>query len=527
MKKQFIILGLLASIIIATTACKKESFSDYYRNPSKITESSIEKQYTGVIMGFKELIIPTYRNLFVTLRPTINRYIQTLGWVNEANQLTVGAAATSDRWEQYYKGLAQFKDLEVIFNKLNTIDQSEQRVFYLTSKVLFYDQSQQMVDLFGDIPWSEAGKLNTNGGNYAISYPKYDSAEEIYTVMLDDLKNISNELNNLTIPSNIISSFKTQDLINNGDLDLWKKYCNGLRLRLLTRVSGNSTFSTRSASEIAEIINNPTTYPLGLSNDDNAVIKIFDSGSKISSDGIKDAFEAEGNWYANLASKKMIDDMNSNADPRLPFIFEPGSTANNIFIGLDQSLGAVPQTDLARGGTVAIYNRSTFSRNKFFPGLLMTATEVNLLLAEYYIKNSNNATAKIKFENAIKESISLYVSIRVNSDDNTVSAANPPSVIAINNYLTNINWNGSTNKIELIATQKWIHFNLVQAIEAWSEVRRLNFPKFDVQTQNSDLFKTIPKKFTLPSSEQTYNSVNYEKIRNQDTQNTALFWDVN
>jgi len=157
----------------------------------------------------------------------------------------------------------------------------------------------------------------------------------------------------------------------------------------------------------------------------------------------------------------------------------------------------------------------------------MTATEVNLLLAEYYIKNSNNATAKIKFENAIKESISLYVSIRVNSDDNTVSAANPPSVIAINNYLTNINWNGSTNKIELIATQKWIHFNLVQAIEAWSEVRRLNFPKFDVQTQNSDLFKTIPKKFTLPSSEQTYNSVNYEKIRNQDTQNTALFWDVN
>ena len=133
MKKQFVILGLLASSIVAITACKKDSFNEFYRNPGKVTESSIEKQYTGVIMGFKELIIPTYRNLFVTLRPTINRYIQTLGWINETNQLTVGAAATNDRWEQYYKGLAQFKDLENIYSKLSEEEKAEKRVFFLTS----------------------------------------------------------------------------------------------------------------------------------------------------------------------------------------------------------------------------------------------------------------------------------------------------------------------------------------------------------------------------------------------------------
>ncbi len=526
MKKQFIILGLLTSSIATITSCSKASFDDYYRNPSKITETSIEKQYTGVTMGFKELIIPTYRNLFVTLRPTINRYIQTLGWINEANQLTVGAAATTDRWEQYYKGLAQFKDLENIYSKLSQEEQLEKRIFLITSKVLFYDQTQQMVDLFGDIPWSEAGKLNANGGDYAISYPKYDSAEDIYKIMLDDLKSINTELSTLTVPNNVTNSFRTQDLINNGNLDLWRKYCNGLRLRLLTRVSESTTFSARATSEIAEIVNNPTTSPLGLTNQDNADIKIFDSGSKVSSDGIRDAFEAEGTWYANLAGKLMIDNMNLNVDPRQAFIFEPGVKANNVFVGLDPALGSVDQTDLARGGTISIYNRSTFSRNKFFPGILMTATEVNLLLAEYYVKNSNAQAAKTSFENAVKESIDLYVYIRSNSDDNTVAAANTPTTTEVNNYLTNINWDGSSNKIELIANQKWIHFNLVQAVEAWSEVRRLDYPKFNVLTQTSDLFRTIPERYTIPANEQTYNSTNYEKVKNQDVQTNKIFWDV-
>lgn len=526
MKKQFLILGLLASFISITTSCKKESFDEVYRNPSKVTETSVDKQFTGVIVGFKELIIPTYRNLFVTLRPTINRYIQTQGWLNEANHLTVGGAASTDRWEQYYKGLTQYKELESLYDKLGEAEKNEKRIFFLAAKILFYDQTQQMVDLYGDIPWTEAGKLNANGGDYTISYPKYDSAQEIYTSMLDDLKAISTELNMLSIPENITKSFNTQDLINNGDLSLWKKYCNGLRLRMLTRVSSTSQFSNRSSSELAEIINNQSTYPLGTTNADNAQIEVYNAGSKISSDGIRDAFEADG-WYANLASKKMIDEMKAKADPRLPFIFEPGASANNQYIGLDQSLGNAAQADLARGGTIAIYNKSTFSRNKFFPGLLLTATEVNLLLAEYYNKTGNASNAKTAFENAVKESISLYQSIRSKSDDNTTPAAAEPNTAAINTHLANLNWDGSSNKLQLIATQKWIHLNLVQAIEAWSEVRRLDFPKFEVPTQSSDINKTIPVKFTLPTSESTHNKTNYDQIKDQDNQNTKLFWDAN
>ncbi|HAT92612.1 MAG TPA: SusD/RagB family nutrient-binding outer membrane lipoprotein, partial [Sphingobacterium sp.] len=73
--------------------------------------------------------------------------------------------------------------------------------------------------------------------------------------------------------------------------------------------------------------------------------------------------------------------------------------ANGAYIGLDQSLTSAEQTALISGtpanpSKIAIYNRSTYSRNEYFPGLLITASEVNYLLAEYYNRTGNNAAAK-------------------------------------------------------------------------------------------------------------------------------------
>src|SRR5690606_7372827 len=108
----------------------------------------------------------------------------------------------------------------------------------------------------------------------------------------------------------------------------------------------------------------------------------------------------------------MIDHMVTNVDPRLPFLFEPGVNANGEFKGLDQSIVSAQQSDLARGGTISIINRSTVSRNQYFPGILFSAAETNLLLAEYYQKNANPTLAKTAFENSVKESVDLWRAIR-------------------------------------------------------------------------------------------------------------------
>ncbi len=527
MKKQLIFLGISLITLTYNSSCKKESFDDYYRDPSKVTETTVEKQFSGMIYNYRQLIVPEYRNLFVTLRPTIFRYLHITGWINEQNQLLPGAAAIEDRWSRYYEGLAQYKELETIYNNSIDVEKEEMEIFFLAAKVLFYDQTQQTVDLHGDIPWSKAGLLSRNNSDYQNSYPEYDKAVDIYTTMLDDLKAMSTKFSTMELSNSIQDKFKAQDLINTGDLDLWRRYCNSLRLRMLTRVSASSQFSARASQELNEIISNPTLYPLINTNAENAQLDIYNlDDNSIQTKGIRDAFEASG-WYANLASKKMVDIMTEDKDPRIKIMFEPGENAAGVIKGLDQSLTTGVQTNQASGGQIAIYNRSTFSRNQYFPGILFSATETNLLLAEYYLNTGNITAAKEKFETAIKESIQLYTSIRSKSNDNTVTATPAPTVSEINTFLANVNFTSASNKLELIATQKWIHFNVLQSVQAWSEVRRLDYPKFTYVVQNSDIQKTVPVKFTLPPSESIYNTENYNVVKEQDNLSTKLFWDVN
>lgn len=527
MKRYILILGFFAATLMYTSSCQKSAFDDFYRDPSKVTEATVERLFTGMIYSYRQLIMPEYRNLFVTLRPTIFRYLHITGWENEENQLLPGGAAIEDRWTRYYEGLAQYRELETIYNNSVAVEQEEKRIFLLAAKVLFYDQTQQIVDLHGNIPWSKAGMLSTNNSDYLSSYPAYDHGEDIYNVMLDDLKAISTELKTITVSQSMQDRFKTQDLINGGDVALWEKYCNSLRVRMLMRVSESPDFAARATQELTEIIGSPATYPLIMTNEENAQIEVFSiNDNSIHTKNIEDAFEADG-WFANIASKRMIDHMVENRDPRLPFIFEPGAEADGEYIGLDQSLASPVQSDLLRGGTIAIINRSTFSRNQYFPGVLFSATETNLLLAEYYQKNGNAAAAKTAFENSVKASVDLYRFIRSKSANNVVPAPASPTQAQINTYLSNLDWDGTSDKIELIATQKWIHFGIIQSIQAWSEIRRHDFPTFDFRIQSSDIQKTVPVKFNLPPSEATYNAENYNAVRDQDDINTKLFWDIN
>lgn len=523
MKKNIIFyIGFGAIAATGLISCKKSSFDSNYRDPNKVSSTTIGKQFTGMIYASKDLTVPSYENYFVILQKTALRYVQATGWANEINQYIPGAAAVGDRWNRYYATLAQFRELQKVYNALSATDQTNNKIYIDVAKIFMYDLTQQTVDLYGSIPFSKAGMLSTNGGVYSNSYAPYDKAEDIYTTMLDDLKSISAELNSISVPSVLAASFKTQDIINGGSVDLWKKYCNSLRLRMLTRVSATSQFSSRANQEIADIVNNQSNNPIILSNSDNSQIDIFNTSSDINSTGLNQGLESSG-WFSNIVSQVIVNSLNTNNDPRRAYILEPGAKANGAYIGLDQSLTSANQTTLLNGGTIAIYNRSTYSRNSKFPGILMSAAEVNFLVAEYLAKN-NNASAKSYFENGVKASIQMYQNIRAVSPDNTVSAPTPPSSSDVATFVSSLNWDNTTNKQQLISTQKWLHFNIINPIESWAELRRTGYPVLTFPVQNTDLQKVLPLKWPLPSEESQYNSSNYAAVKDQDNVNTPLFW---
>jgi hypothetical protein len=534
-----ILLITVAVVSIGFTACKKKDFEDSYADPGKVSTSTVEKQFTGTLLtriwtntdkGNHGYVVPQYWNYFVILRTTLLHYTQAVGWENYDNQYVPGAAAIGDNWKDYYYFLAQYRELQTIYSKLSSSDQTAYRIYMIAAAVFLYDQTQKMIDLHGDIPFSEASLLGVNGGNYTASAAKYDDAATIYTTMLDSLKSYSNELNTITVPDYILNKFKTQDLINRGDLTLWKRYTNSLRLRMLTRVSGVSAFTSRVNSEIAAILSTPATYPIVTANDENIKVSVYNTGSDISARSFRNGLEDS---YGNMAGKVMIDHMKNNSDPRLRVMFEPGKNAGGVYTGVNQTGNRLTQNQgIVRDSTIALYNRSSISRNQSFPGFLINAAEVSFLQAEYYLKGSNLTAAKTAYENGIRQSIEYYYAIRSLSAEPVSGPVTPPNATEVNAYIASpdVNWDlalTTTDKLKLIATQKWLHYSVVQPHESWAELRRLDNPflLFEIDGA-STITPNPPVRWFYPSSEITYNKANYESVRDKDKLNTRIFWDV-
>jgi len=532
MKMKKISSLILAGLLLSAVSCKESDFTDSYADPSKIAETTVEKQFTGFLQSTKDYILPGYTNYFVALRTSINHYNQVTGWINDSGQYIPGSAGTEAVWFNYYNMLAQYRELQKVYNSKTATEQADRKFFMTVATIYLYDQTERMIDLFGAIPFTEAGMLSIKGGDYANSAAKFDDPQVLYSMMLDDLKSISAELNTTTINAGYLKSFQTQDFVNKGDLTAWKRYNNSLRLRMLNRVSAVETFKSRSATEMAEILGNATTYPIVTTNEQNIQINVFSINSDINSKGFQDGIASNGDWYGNTAGKKMIDFMNTNADPRLPILFEPGANATGKYIGIDPTAAAATQTALANGGQVAIYNRYVTSHNQFFPGVIINAAEVNLIKAEYYLRAGNDASAKLAYETAISQSVKFYNGILAVSNATGVNAAPAPATDAsITAYIATdaVNWDKATSsatKLALIATQKWLHFNLVQPYENWAETRRLDLPTFTFQVDNANNQTLPPVKWTIPSNEISYNANNYSSVRDQDKLTTKLFWDV-
>lgn len=525
MKKNIIIS--LFSIGLVFTSCQKSDFEAAYTNPANISKSTVEKQFAGFIFTTREVVIPSYWNYFVINRITLNRYSQVVGWANAENQYVPGSAAVGDRWRLFYQGLAQYREMEKIYNDLTDVEKKDRRIYIIAATTYLYDQLHKVVDLHGDVPFTEAGLLSQKSGDYLNATPKYDTAESVYTKMLDDLKAYADEMNSISVSAGIMAGFKTQDIINNGDLALWKRYINSLRMRLLTRVSGSATLGARAKTEIGAILADATKYPVVTKNEENIQIDIFNLGSDINSSGFRSGLE---DWGGNVAGKVMIDKLVKSGDPRLDFLFERGQSATT-HLGLDPMGLGTDQEKLIADGKVSVYNRSTLSRNQFFPGVLITASEVDLLKAEYYLGANNDASAKMAYDDAVKKSIAFYQRLRSISNDNTTPAPAAPSEASITAYLSDSpeSWakaSSNTDKMALIAGQRWIHFNVVQPGENWAEIRRTDMPTLSFWTDNAGTQKTVPARWQYPGNETTYNVANYAAVKSKDNLSTKVFWDT-
>ncbi|WP_205508976.1 SusD/RagB family nutrient-binding outer membrane lipoprotein [Longitalea arenae] len=516
MKKLIIAIPLL---IIATgallTGCKKSDFEDNYQNPDGSVSATIPSLYAALF--FNERVLPRYWGLFTFQVPVMGTYSQTSGYSQGDKIYEQPVTYTEDRWEYFYNNtMARYREIEKFYNGLtNDADKAGYQLFLETSRIFVYDQAAQMVDMWGDIPFSNAGQLNTTG---TIIMPSYDKAADIYAFILTDLKRISDYLTTANLGQFYKDQLTTYDYVNKGSILQWRKYCNSLLLRLAMRISYKD--ETTAKSLIQTILNNPSQYP---------VIDAAAESIKIQPKNIQSSLVVvndirEGIEVNPFAPGKMVEDVMAPAtDPRLPIYFT--ANKNGEYRGVPNTWSATRVADSISKNYFSRWDSTTFSENNLFPGIIMTAAEVSFLKAEAF-ERWGGGNAKTAYETGIKQSIQFYVSINNNSDYGGVKEA-MPSDAAINTYLQNSIVAYGTNNLEKIATQKWIDFGVMQAHQAWAEYRRTKLPNLNFINDPSSVGSPKPPtRLVYPNTEVTLNATNYAEVKAGDNVTTKIFWDV-
>jgi len=519
MKKNILAILMLAPILGFVAACKKSQFSDRFVNPEKTTNGTIDGLYTGLFNNRR--IVPDYWNLYTFVTGQLATYTQTLGIVTVNKMYEQPAGFAEDRWDDFYASpgnnwtgpLANYREIEKLYNELpSDAEKTGYLLFLETSRIFLYDYTAQQVDLWGDIPFSEAGSLNASG---VVKPAAYDNAGALYDTALNNLVRISNYLATVQPEQYYLNKLAKQDVLFKGDLLKWRRYANSLILRLAMRISYQD--ENKAKALVQQILSNPTLYPVIDGIDNN--VQITTGPPNLTTDLTSSFIQGH-----DVAPGYLVDSLwKPSGDPRLRLIFTLNK--NGVYQGLSTTTPAATQQTQISDNLVSRLDTVTFIRNSNFPGIIFTAAEVSFLKAEAY-ERWGGGTAKTAYEQGIQYSIAYWYKIHTGSSyTGTRETAPTPAEITL--LLANplVAYGTGADNLRKIATQKWADFGMMQNIQGWAELRRTGFPKLTFAPDPGVTAAATPAyRLMYPSKERSLNSDNYAKVADKDQLYAKIFW---
>ena len=510
-------LSLLALLIVPAlgTACR-DAYDSLFLDPDKSTTAKIEYLFT---QGLTDADFPiAYGEWYWQVYNNVAAWAQVSGTQNDVNMMRPLSDQWQNTWTDYYTRAAMdLREIHVIYDALPEDQKASYEVYLHLGKIVNAFTTARTTDLWGDMPYSEAFTARQTVGQNL--FPKFDSQESVYDAILKDLKDASDTLRSLTL---IHPALAKQDLLLKGNVLGWRRFANSLRLRLAMRLSDVALSKAQAIAQ--EIIGDPATYPLVEADSQNVAwymdpTWVFDHNS-LGNRSRATSELPEKAW----APKVMLDRMVASNDPRLAVVFDTvfdTLSTTPRYVGLPSSPDSQPATvDSAHFSRL---NALMFRRNDNFPGYVMTAAEVEFLKAEAYMRGWAAGDPKAAYDSALRLSVAMYYDTynRNSAVSPKVATPSPAAVTAfVNDSL--VVYNGT---LERIATQKWIHFGIVQPYEAWAELRRTDYPVLPPDRLGGRLLERTVR-IVYPSSEIASNGQNYEAVRAKDTPTTRVWWDV-
>ncbi|MEZ4954722.1 MAG: SusD/RagB family nutrient-binding outer membrane lipoprotein [Saprospiraceae bacterium] len=506
MKKYFHLFSLLLFLV----ACTKD-FKEINQNPFSPTQTDIGPLFNTVVaslrLGGNEQFYLHNETLYGITQQAAKAAVA-------FDNITIG---TEEVWKNYYTALAHVREIEKRLDEMEIEAEALNNV-RAQLKILLAYKTFRLTDLFGDIPFSEAGR-----GFESLDYtrPKFDSQEGIYHLMLEELKWAEDHINTFPSPETAAGtpyiSFGNFDNFFNGDMRLWRKFANSLRLRHAIRmVEKDPDFAKPIIKDILE-----NNLPLIEEGED---VVMSPSAQQWNNEGVNWSFREHeklrmGSTIWSWLSDNDNKDGSGIFDPRARIFFETNN--NNEWVAFPQvpppgtpPAGGIPYEqhrdfNYVIKGAANIYspfNYYLIRDEKTIPEIIMTAAEVGFLKAEAYFRGLgvevNESEAENIYTVAVRGSILFWQNVVTGSS----IWENKPNIYTGNEIYglishPKMNIFGSDNQLEKIYAQRWLDA-FRQPWEAFALWRRTGMTP---RTGDAPAYY----RFAYPPSEATNNPENW------------------
>ena len=130
MKKiKSIILGALA--VVALAGCSDDQYTSIYDDPGQTTKVTCARLMTGTFFDKdgRDYSFNAYWRVY-TWDNIFGKYAQTCGYKNNSGGVYYyNDGYANDRWNAFYKRLAQFRNLEDVYSKESEADQANDIIY--------------------------------------------------------------------------------------------------------------------------------------------------------------------------------------------------------------------------------------------------------------------------------------------------------------------------------------------------------------------------------------------------------------
>lgn len=468
----------LSSLLPVTQITMAENLGDNVGGLSQYTMSLMQQLYNTRSIGNFMQTAGSFSGEWTGL------YTGTL--IN--NELVITQGTTEKRWD--YVGIAQLQKAYIF---------------------------SQMVDLWGDMPYSEALQGATSGATSIA--PHFDKDADIYngTSTIQGLFALIDEgMANLDKPTTGVIAIGTSDIIYGGSPDKWKRFGRTLKLKLYNQIRKTNTDAAVQAqvtpllnaqlideSSDFQIVYNSSVTPDNRNpgyaqdysaNPESRVGRYFYEGMVTLRDPRVPYY-----FYNQLAkgATTTMQDYVSSLDPRFVTV-RPGSsgpytssastagvqTVQGLYsIGgkYDDGLGKPVNTTQGKGKASAPQRLLTYYSRKF--------TEAELQLTVF---NSPTAAATALEEGvrAAFRKVNVVATADVSPVIPDVPATTGPAVLNIQDYVTAMlaRYNAATtteDKLEVIMYEKYVA-SYGYGVDVYTDFRRTRHPKIRVSSQVAD-----------------------------------------